>query len=110
MQTIISTNFSAERNQAQSVVQNDSFSPTAADATDRSALPGRMRLSTMPRMKALSVRTITIRTPLAPVFLSTAVSSTIEWEHMIIVQRMVRARQSRSRVDITAMAEYTFTK
>ena len=29
---------------------------------------------------------------------------------MIIVQRMVRARQSSSRVDITAMAEYTFTK
>ena len=110
MAIIISTSFKADRNHCQRVVRNGSFSSVATTAVDRLALPGRIRLSTMPRMNALRVRTITMRTPLAPVFLSTAVSSTIEWEHITMVQRIVRARQSSSRVDMTAMAEYTFTK
>ena len=110
MAIIISTSFRADRNHSHSVTQNESFSPVPAETTEGSADPGRIRLSTMPRMNALRVRTITMRTPLAPVFLSTAVSSTIEWEHITMVQRIVRARQSSSRVDMTAMAEYTFTK
>ena len=110
MAIIISTSFSADRNHSQSVGHQGARGPLSMVSNARFAVPGRIWLSTIPRMNAHKVRIITIRTPLAPVFLRTAVSRTIECEHMTMVQRIVKARQSSSSVVITAMQEYTFTK